>query len=221
MPGPPPDPRSDRELLAAHVAGRDGAFDELVRRYAERLWLLAFRTLDHREDASDAVQDTFVSALRGAARYRGESEVSTWLHRIVVNACLDRIRRRRTRTTEPLAGHDLPTPRDGIDDHLTRLTVAEALATLPDGQRLAVVMVDVHGFSVAETAEILGVREGTIKSRCNRARGRLTGLLGHLQPPQRVRDPVAARGNDGAAGDVQPMSAGDEARGTERTGGGS
>ena len=61
-----PDPRSDRELLAAHVAGHDGAFDEIVRRYAERLWLLAFRTLDHREDAADAVQETFVSALRGS-----------------------------------------------------------------------------------------------------------------------------------------------------------
>ena len=220
MPGPPPDPRSDRALLAAHVAGQDGAFDELVRRYAERLWLLAFRTLDHREDASDAVQDTFVSALRGADRYRGDSEVSTWLHRIVVNACLDRIRRRRTRATEPLAGHDLPAPRDGIDDHLTRLTVGAALASLPDGQRMAVVMVDVHGFSVAETAEILGVREGTIKSRCNRARGRLAGLLGHLQPPRRSRDPAAVHGNDGASGDVQPMSAVDEATGAERTGGG-
>lgn len=180
-----PDPRSDRELLAAHVAGVEGAFDELVRRYADRLWLLAFRTLDHREDAADAVQETFVSALRSAARYRGESEVSTWLHRIVLNACLDRIRRRRTRAAEPLAGHDLPAPRDGIDDHLTRLTVAEALAALPDGQRLAVVLVDVHGFSIGEAAAVLGVREGTVKSRCARARARLAGLLGHLRPPGR------------------------------------
>ena len=218
-----PDPRSDRELLAAHVAGQRGAFDELVRRYAERLWLLAFRTLDHREDAADAVQDTFVSALRGAARYRGESEVSTWLHRIVVNACVDRIRRRRSRATEPLAGQDLPTPRDGIDDHLTRLTVADALARLPDGQRLAVVLVDVHGFSITETAEILGVPEGTIKSRCARARMRLAGLLGHLQPPDRARHPTAvpadrgARGNGGDPGDVQLTS---DATRPDRTGGG-
>jgi RNA polymerase sigma-70 factor, ECF subfamily len=201
-----PDARSDRELLAAHVAGLDGAFDELVRRYAERLWLLAFRTLDHREDAADAVQETFVSALRGAHRYRGESEVSTWLHRIV---------RRRTRAVEPLAGHDLPAPRDGIDDHLTRLTVAEALAALPDGQRLAVVLVDVHGFSIADTAEILGVREGTIKSRCARARGRLAGLLGHLRP----RDaPVPAHGNPGDAAGVQSSNG---PGGRERRGGGS
>lgn len=216
MPHPPPDPRSDRELLAAHVAGQEGAFDEIVRRYAERLWLLAFRTLDHREDAADAVQETFVSALRGAARYRGDSEVSTWLHRIVVNACVDRIRRRRARRLEPLAGHDLPTPRDGVDDHLTRLTVADALARLPEGQRLAVVLVDVHGFSISETAAILGVREGTIKSRCARARGRLAGLLGHLRP----RDPTvvpASRGNDDDAHDVQPTSG---TTGPDRRGGG-
>jgi RNA polymerase sigma-70 factor, ECF subfamily len=209
-----PDPRSDRELLAAHVAGSDGAFDELVRRYAERLWLLAFRTLDHREDASDAVQETFVSALRSAARYRGDSEVSTWLHRIVVNACLDRIRRRRTRATEPLAGHDLPAPRDGIDDHLTRMTVAEALATLPDGQRLAVVLVDVHGFSIAEAAEVLGVREGTVKSRCARARGRLAVLLGHLRPAER-RSGTPTAGNVAGPADVQQTS-----DVSDRTGGG-
>ncbi|WP_433784568.1 RNA polymerase sigma factor SigM [Actinomycetospora sp. CA-101289] len=209
-----PDPRSDRELLAAHVAGVDGAFDVLVRRYAERLWLLAFRTLDHREDAADAVQATFVSALRSAARYRGDSEVSTWLHRIVVNACLDRIRRRRTRSTEPLAGHDLPTPRDGIDDHLTRLTVADALATLPDGQRLAVVLVDVHGFSIAEAAEVLGVREGTVKSRCARARGRLAVLLGHLRPPER-RTGTPTAGNAAGPADVQQSS-----DVSDRTGGG-
>lgn len=199
-----PDPRSDRALLAAHVAGQAGAFDELVRRYAERLWLLAYRTLDHREDAADAVQETFVSALRSAPGYRGESEVSTWLHRITVNACLDRIRRRRTRAVEPLAGHDLPAPRDGIDDHLTRLTIADALATLPDGQRLAVVLVDVHGFSINETAAILGVREGTIKSRCARARGRLAGLLGHLQPHTDTREQTG--GNAGDARGVQPTS---------------
>jgi RNA polymerase sigma-70 factor, ECF subfamily len=218
-----PDPRSDRELLAAHVAGHEGAFDEIVRRYAERLWLLAFRTLDHREDAADAVQETFVSALRGAARYRGESEVSTWLYRITMNACLDRIRRRRTRSTEPLAGHDLPMPRDGIDDHLTRLTVADALALLPDGQRLAVVLVDVHGFSITEAAEVLGVREGTVKSRCARARGRLAGLLGHLRPRHPTEAPGVPedRGNDRGAGDVQTTST-TTRNGTpaDRTGGG-
>jgi len=214
-----PDPRSDRELLAAHVAGRDGAFDEIVRRYAERLWLLAFRMLDHREDAADAVQETFVSALRGAVRYRGESEVSTWLYRIATNACLDRIRRRRTRSTDPLAGHDLPSPRDGIDDHLTRLTVADALATLPDGQRLAVVLVDVHGFSVTEAAEVLGVREGTVKSRCSRARDRLAGLLGHLRPrrPTTVPDDRGSAGNARGAGDVQSTN---DATGPDGTGGG-
>ncbi len=216
-----PDPRSDRELLAAHVAGRDGAFDELVRRYSERLWSLAFRTLDHREDAADVVQETLLSAFRSAGRYRGDSEVSTWLHRIAVNACLDRIRRRRSRATETLDGHDLPVPRDGIDDHLTRLGVAEALATLPDAQRMAVVLVDMEGFSIAGAAAVLGTREGTVKSRCARARARLARQLGHLAP-----EPREGGGNAGPAADVQSTT-GDAGHGAatpdpaERTGGGS
>lgn len=212
-----PDPRSDRELLAAHVDGATGAFDELVRRYDERLWMLAFRTLDDREDAADVVQESLISAFRSAARYRGDSEVSTWLHRIVVNACLDRLRRRRARVTEPLVDHDLPVPRDGVDDHLTRITVERALASLPDSQRLAVVLVDVQGFSIAETAVLLGTREGTVKSRCARARTRLARLLGHLAP---------AGGNAPGPDGVQPSGTRGRQRSTpiggptNRTGGG-
>ena len=118
-----PDPRSDRALIAAHVAGDPDAFDEVVRRWSDRLWRLALRTVDDREDAADALQDAFVSAFRSARTYRGESEVSTWLHRIVLNACRDRLRRRRLRAVIPLGTrHDRATGRDTVDDHLTRMT---------------------------------------------------------------------------------------------------
>ena len=233
-PSPPPrDPRGDRALLAAHLAGDGDAFGELVARYTERLWRLAFRTLDHREDASDVLQETFLSALRSAAGYRGESEVSTWLHRILVNACMDRIRRRRLRAAEPLGGHDLPTPRDPIADRLTAITVAEALTMLPADQRLAVILIDMEGFSFPEAAAILGAAEGTVKSRNHRGRVRLAMLLGHLRPPAATREyrprdrsrteerrARRTRGNREAAGDV-PSTAGESNAtiGPDRTGG--
>ncbi|MFY9916668.1 MAG: sigma-70 family RNA polymerase sigma factor, partial [Nocardioidaceae bacterium] len=89
-------------MLAAHVAGDPDAFSELVRRHRDRLWAVALRTTGDREDASDALQDGLVSAFRRAETFRGDAQVTTWLHRIVVNACLDRMRRRRTRPTVPL-----------------------------------------------------------------------------------------------------------------------
>jgi RNA polymerase sigma-70 factor (ECF subfamily) len=84
---------SDADLLRAHVAGDRTAFDALVRRHRDRLWAVALRTLGDREDAADAVQEALISAFRNAGSFRGDSAVTTWLHRIVMNACFDRIRR--------------------------------------------------------------------------------------------------------------------------------
>src|SRR5436305_4769963 len=92
----------DRALLARHVDGDRAAFGELVRRHQDRLWRVALRTLGNPDDAADAVQDALVSAYRAAAAYRGEAAVTTWLHRIVVNACLDLVRRRNARPSSAL-----------------------------------------------------------------------------------------------------------------------
>src|SRR5436309_10662890 len=103
----------DRALLARHVDGDRAAFGELVRRHQDRLWRVALRTLGNPDDAADAVQDALVSAYRGAAGFRGNSAVTTWLHRIVVNACLDQARRKSVRPTEPLRDeptHDVTAP---------------------------------------------------------------------------------------------------------------
>ena len=83
----------DRELLARHVDGDPEAFGEIVRRHRDRLWAVALRTLGDREEAADAVQDALISAYRAAHTFRGQSAVTTWLHRITVNACLDRARK--------------------------------------------------------------------------------------------------------------------------------
>jgi RNA polymerase sigma-70 factor, ECF subfamily len=184
----PPEP-SDAELLRAHVDGDPQAFAELVRRHRDRLWAVALRTIGDREEAADAVQDALLSAHRAAARFRGDSQVTTWLHRIVVNACLDRVRKRQAHPTVPLPdGRPTgegppggPEPAAPMPDHDTAMLVREALADLPIEQRAALVLVDVQGYAVSEAAEILGVAEGTIKSRCARGRARMAIALGHLR----------------------------------------
>lgn len=196
--------RSDTELLRAHVEGDPDAFGELFTRHRDRLWAVALRTMGNREDAADGLQDAMVAAFRRAGSFRGEAAVTTWLHRVVVNACLDRIRAARVRAADALP--------DDLDDHPGRgslvasttaaadpaeSTVADerrrlvlaALATLTPDQRAALVLVDMEGYSVTEAAAILDCAEGTVKSRCSRGRARLAPLLGVLRPGADPADP--------------------------------
>jgi RNA polymerase sigma-70 factor (ECF subfamily) len=173
---------SDAELLAAHRAGDRGAFGVLADRHTRELWGLALRTMGDPDDAADAVQEALVSAYRRAATFRGEASVRTWLRRIVVNACIDRIRHERVRRTVPWPERDLSARwADPTLELVTRMAVDDALATLPVEQRVAVVLVDVQGYPVAEAAAILQVPVGTVKSRCARGRARLAVLLGYLR----------------------------------------
>ena len=153
--------------------------DEVFRLHADRLWSVALRMLGDTAEAEDAVQEAFLAALRSPG-FRGDAATGTWLHRILVNGCVDRIRaagRRRghARALSPAVTAD-PTGRV-----VTRLAVDDALALLPAEQRAAVVLVDGLGYSVAEVAEIVGVPAGTVKSRCARGRLRLARSLGHLR----------------------------------------
>ena len=176
----------DRELLAAHCAGDPDAFGELFRRHRDRMWALAMRTTRDPEVAADAVQEAFISAFRGADSFRGEAAVTTWLHRIVVNSCLDRLR--RMKPVVQLPDTELSALADTHDHHHSvdvRLDVRAALEQLPEGQRMALVLVDMHGISVTEAASILNVAEGTIKSRCARGRAAMARLLGLAKPSDR------------------------------------
>ena len=170
--------RSDAELLAAHVAGDRHAFAELFGRHHRQLHRLARLTTRSREDAEDALQDAMLSAHRGAGSFRYDAAVGSWLHRIVVNACLDRLRRAKAHRTAPL--EDVYPVPDRTAQVEAAIGVQHALMRLPLEQRAAVVAVDMQGYSIADTARMLGVAEGTVKSRCARARGRLAQLLGHL-----------------------------------------
>ncbi|MGI8524391.1 MAG: RNA polymerase sigma factor SigM [Nocardioides sp.] len=186
------DTRDDAELLRAHVGGDPEAFALLFARHRDRLWAVAMRTMSNPEDAADGLQDGLIAAYRRAGSFRGEAQVTTWLHRVVVNACLDRLRAAKVRRTEALpddladrAGRGSSyTSTAPVEDPAEvalagdrRHRVLTALATLPADQRAALVLVDMEGYRVAEVALMLECAEGTVKSRCSRGRARLAVVL--------------------------------------------
>jgi RNA polymerase sigma-70 factor (ECF subfamily) len=197
------------------VAGDPDAFGELFARHRDRLWAVAVRTLGDPEEAADALQDGMIAAFRRADSFRGDSAVTTWLHRIVVNAALDRIRRRAARpaasgqdepTLDALAtgGGPLSDPSSTTD---TSMDVRDALSTLVPDQRAALVLVDMLGYSIADAAEVLGVSEGTVKSRAARGRAKLLPRVAHLRPGA---VPEQGSRNQSADGRVLPAQEGGE-----------
>ncbi|HWP38603.1 MAG TPA: sigma-70 family RNA polymerase sigma factor [Gemmatimonadales bacterium] len=170
----------DAELAVLAQAGNREAFGELVRRYAGQARRVARAVLRDPQDADDAVQDAFLSALRNLGRYDATRPFGPWLLRIVSNAALDRLRRERVRTTEAIAPE--VAARDAAPDRLADRAalfdaLRAALATLPERQRVAVVLFDVEGYSHGEIAEILGIPEGTVRSHVFHARRTLRAAL--------------------------------------------
>jgi RNA polymerase sigma-70 factor (ECF subfamily) len=181
----PESERSDADLLAAHVDGDAEAFGELFSRHQDRLWAVALRTAGSPDDASDALQDAMVSAFRRAGSFRGEAAVTTWLHRIVVNACLDQHRRRRNKPTTTWIEnlHEVAHADDDMSNRELQIELERGLAQLPAEQRAAIVLVDVEGYSVEDAAAILQCPPGTVKSRCSRGRARLAERLASVRNP--------------------------------------
>lgn len=204
----------DAHLLQRARQGDTDALSDLYRRHERRAYNLALRTLGNPWDAADVTQEAFIKAFRNLEAFKGDSLFSTWLHRIVVNAAYDLLRRRRA---EPMDGEileDLSGPTgsapaivsgaEGIDPALDGLSdpLREALLSLNEGFRFAVVLCDLLGFPYSEAAEILGVQEGTIKSRIFRAREALAAALleaGYQPPSGRNRGRENAVTPDGAA----------------------
>ncbi len=208
-PAAPGSTRSDHELVAAHLAGDQDAFAEMIARHQDRLWRVALRMMRDPNDAADALQDAYLSAFRRVGTFRGDARVTTWLHRVVVNACLDRLRRQQVRAREqPLpddpdraAALGTTAPADPLEVEESRVDVETALAQLNVDQRAALILVDMEGYAVEEAAEILGCAPGTVKSRCARGRARLLPLLAHLSSSGdnavHDRDPATGPGRAG------------------------
>lgn len=182
LPGSSP----DAALLARLRAGEDDAYRELLRLYGSRLLAVARRVMRDETDAQDCLQDAFLSAFRSLADFEGKSRLGTWLHRIVVNACLARLRARKRRPEEPL---DLQPPEfdrhgfrigptdmpPGNADELlereeVRQQVRQGIESLPDGYRIVLVLRDIEELSTLETAKALGITTGATKVRLHRAR---------------------------------------------------
>jgi len=171
----------DAELAALAQSGDREAFGELVARYAAPVRRLARTILGDPDDADDAAQDAFLSALKHLGRFDPERPFGPWLMRIVANAAGDRRRRRRVREADPLTP-DLATREAGPDVETDRRrfreALHEALAALPDRQRIAVVLFDVEGYSHREVGEVLNIPEGTVRSDVFHARRVLREALG-------------------------------------------
>jgi len=186
-------PADEASLVARLRAGDDQAFAALVRDNAGRMLAVARRMLRSEEDARDALQDAFLQAFRGVGRFEGGARLSTWLHRIVINACLMKLRT-RARKPEQSIEELLPTfhadghrvdpepawrsePTDPVEQRESRALVRASIERLPDLYRNVILLRDIEGLSTEETANLLDVKVDTVKVRLHRARQALRTLL--------------------------------------------
>lgn len=174
---------ADLELVLRCQEGDAGAFEELYRQHAGRLYNLVFRMAGSVPEAEDLLQEVFLQAHRKLRSFRGDSSLGTWLYRLTMNHCLDHLRRRQTRmgrVTESLdAEHAAEpiAPAPAVPSAISRLDLERAIARLPEGCRAAFLLHDVEGFEHQEVAQILGVSTGTSKSQVHKARMKLRGML--------------------------------------------
>lgn len=175
---------ADLELAERCQRGDAGAFEELYRQHAGRLYSLALRMAGSAQEAEDLLQDVFLHAHRKLGSFRGDSSLGTWLYRLGMNYCLDYVRGRHVkmgRATDSLDADNAPEPAApvaAVPAIISRIDLERAIAQLPEGCRAAFLLHDVEGFEHQEVAGILGVSIGTSKSQVHRARMKLRGILG-------------------------------------------
>jgi RNA polymerase sigma-70 factor (ECF subfamily) len=187
-----PDPRSadaeafesldDRALVDACLRGNTAAFDVIVARHRRAIYQVCYRFAGNHEDASDLSQEAFVRAWRGLRHYRGTAALSTWLYRIAVNACLNRVAAKKPET-EPLHNdHFVDNRTESPSEALLReeraVAVRRAIAALPNRQRAALILRTYHELSHQEIADILGSSVGAVKANFFHALANLKKLLG-------------------------------------------
>lgn len=176
---------SDVELVRRATSGDKRALDVLVERHSPRVNRLAAQILGDLEEARDAAQESLVKLCTRLKQFRGEAQFATWLHRLVVNTCRDRLARQRVRRTEPLPLDDRPAGDESDPSRAAVLTdlrrdLADALGRLSPTQRLAFVLRDSVGLSYEEISRVASIPVGTAKCYVHRARARLKVRLEEL-----------------------------------------
>jgi RNA polymerase sigma-70 factor, ECF subfamily len=195
---PPSD--ADEVLVRRYLDGESTAFGTLVERHQTRVYNLCLRVLGNREDAFDAAQETFLSAMRKLGQFRGDAAFTTWLHRVAVNCCYDELRKRQRRPMlHVVPDEDAPETRetgpaalDHADEVSGSIDAAAALALVPEEFRIALVLADVQDLAYEEIARVLEVPVGTVKSRVHRGRLALAKAMG-LPPAGPRREPARPR----------------------------
>jgi RNA polymerase sigma-70 factor (ECF subfamily) len=162
---PVPAPASDaedRQIAAACAAGEAKIFEDIYRRFGERMKSIAWNHLGNVSDAEDAVQETFLKVHRAASTYTGEASFSTWMFRILVNTCYDHLRKRKRRIDETPIDEMVERSSTSVDD-AKRITLRKLLDELPEQRRSVFTLFEIEGLSHAEIGEILGISEGNSK----------------------------------------------------------
>ena len=175
---------SEPDLIARVLAGDRIAARELYDAHSARVFRLAFRLTGDSDLAREFTQDTFVRAFGQLAKFRGDSALSTWIHRITVTVvanAMRKVKRFRERETDLEDVHPISSDGAGVDPVL-RERLHHAIANLPDIYKTTVIMHDIEGYTHTEIAEVLGVAEGTCKSRLSQARAQLRAVLADLAP---------------------------------------
>jgi RNA polymerase sigma-70 factor (ECF subfamily) len=189
-------PETDERLVRRFREGSADAFEALVERHGGRVFNLCLRILGDADEAADASQDTFLTALQKLHTFRGESAFTTWLHRVTVNTCYDSLRRKRRRPMlQVVRDEDDERPETSLPvaDHSEQVAlsvdVAKALMEVSEEFRVALVMADVQDLPYEEIGRILDIPVGTVKSRVFRGRAALGRALGEArgEPPRASR----------------------------------
>lgn len=177
----PPAFSEEAALVEACRRSESAAFEQLFHRHGSKMKSIALNLMGNTSDAEDAIQEAFLKVHRGIGKFRGQSAFSTWVYRILVNACYDMRRRgmRRLEDPAPVLGPDeeLPHPPAPMVNHPLRLALEQCVGQLSDAYRAVFLLYEVEGFQHSEIAQMLGISEGASKNRLFEAKRELRKML--------------------------------------------
>jgi RNA polymerase sigma-70 factor (ECF subfamily) len=195
------EPLSDEDLMSIYQSGDIDALGFLIKRLRPKMDQVVRSQILDRELANDAIQEACITIFRNAKSFRGDSKVFTWVYRLLINACIDLLRKEKIRTSQNIDDEALISVADEnsnfADQKVAELAINSAMLKLPEEQRIAVSMVWIDGFTIEQTAQLLGIPIGTVKSRCDRGKKALAEILKDLDPNMEPNSPKRRLRNGG------------------------